>query len=133
MATDLKLTFPAIQFVCTSHSPQVIGEVPREEVRLLGPEGVTQPSVALGADSNWILDHVMTGTASETASARALQREAEDALEAGDLLAAEDKLRALRNLLDGETGELVRLESSLYALEALARGTDEQGELDEDD
>jgi predicted ATP-binding protein involved in virulence len=133
VATDLKTTFPAIQFVCTSHSPQVIGEVPREEVRLIGPEGVTQPSVALGADSNWILDHVMTGTASETASARTLQRQAEDALEAGDLLAAEDKLRALRNLLDGDTGELVRLESSLYALEALARGTDEQGNTGEDD
>ena len=27
VATDLKSTFPRIQFVCTSHSPQVIGEV----------------------------------------------------------------------------------------------------------
>jgi predicted ATP-binding protein involved in virulence len=59
VATDLKNTFPAIQFVCTSHSPQVIGEVPRDEVRLLRPRGVEQPPVALGADSNWILDHVM--------------------------------------------------------------------------
>jgi predicted ATP-binding protein involved in virulence len=133
VANDLKRTFPAIQFVCTSHSPQVIGEVPRDEVRLLDPGGVRLPSVALGADSNWILDHVMTGAASETISARTLQREAEDALEEGDLPAARTTLEALRRLLDGETGELARLESSLYALEALARGTDEEGDLGEDD
>jgi predicted ATP-binding protein involved in virulence len=134
VANDLKTTFPAIQFVCTSHSPQVLGELRREEVRLIGPEGVTQPSVALGADSNWILDHVMTGAVSETDAARTLQRETEDALETGDLPAAEAALEALRRLLDGETGELVRLESSLYALEALAQATDdEQGEVGEDD
>jgi predicted ATP-binding protein involved in virulence len=43
---DLKRTFPGIQFVCTSHSPQVIGEVTRDEVRLLRPDGLTPPPVA---------------------------------------------------------------------------------------
>ena len=82
------------------------------------------PSVALGADSNWILDHVMEGTTSETASARKLQDEVEDALAEGDLEAAKSKVLELRRLLDGETGELVRLESNLDSLEALARETD---------
>lgn len=128
VATDLKRTFPAIQFVCTSHSPQVIGELPREEVRLLGPGGVTLPSVARGADSNWILDHVMTGAASETAVARALQRGAEDALAEGDLAGARSRLSELRALLGGgQTGELVRLESSLQTLEALAEGRHDEG------
>ncbi|HSN97541.1 MAG TPA: AAA family ATPase [Candidatus Nanopelagicales bacterium] len=131
--TDLKETFPAIQFVCTSHSPQVIGEVRRDEVRLLGPEGISVPSVALGADSNWILDHVMVGATSETAATRRLRNEAEDALAAGDLSAAESKLRELRDLIDGPTGELVRLESSLHTLEALARDTDSEGTPREDD
>jgi predicted ATP-binding protein involved in virulence len=131
---DLKKTFPAIQFICTSHSPQIIGEVKRAEVRLIGPEGVRRPAVALGADSNWILDHIMTGATSETPSARTLQREVEDALAEGDLLAARSKLQQLRDLLDGETGELVRLESSLDTLEALARGSDEEGgEVSEND
>jgi predicted ATP-binding protein involved in virulence len=120
--SDLKRTFPGIQFVCTSHSPQVIGEVQRDEARLLRPEGITPPTVALGADSNWILDHVMDGAISETPTARKLKDEAEAALEEGDLQAARVDLEDLRQLLDGDTGELVRLESSLYALEALAEG-----------
>lgn len=119
---DLKRTFPGIQFVCTSHSAQVIGEVARDEVRLLRPEGITPPAVARGADSNWILDHVMDGAISETPSARRLKDEAEVALEDGDLQAARVDLKELRRLLDGDTGELVRLESSLYALEALTDG-----------
>jgi len=121
VATDLKRTFPSIQFVCTSHSPQVIGEVSRDEVRLLTSEGVQRPSVALGADSNWILDHVMEGSTSETKSALNLQHAAEDALAEGDLKRASEKLRELRQLLDGDTGELVRLESSLHSLDALAK------------
>lgn len=122
---DLKAAFPRVQFICTSHSPQIIGEVRRDEVGLLGPKGIRHPSVALGADSNWILDHVMEGARSETASARKLQDEAEDALAEGDLPAAKSKLSELRRLLDGETGELVRLESNLDSLEALARAAEE--------
>ena len=121
VATDLKETFPSIQFVCTSHSPQVIGEVSRDEVRLLTSEGIKRPSVALGADSNWILDHVMEGSTSETKGARTLQNEVEDALAEGDLSVASEKLGELRQLLDGDTGELVRLESSLHSLESLAK------------
>ena len=119
MATDLKTTFPGIQFICTSHSPQVIGEVSRDEVRLLTSQGVRPPPVALGADSNWILDHVMEGSTSETMPARTLQNLVEDALAEGNLKFAGEKLRELRQLLDGDTGELVRLESSLRCLEAL--------------
>lgn len=121
VATDLKTTFPSIQFICTSHSPQVIGEVSRDEVRLLTSEGVERPSVALGADSNWILDHVMEGSTSETKPARNLQNVAEDALAEGNLKLAGEKLVEFRQLLDGDTGELVRLESSLHSLEALAK------------
>jgi predicted ATP-binding protein involved in virulence len=124
VATDLKTTFPAIQFVCTSHSPQVIGEVTRDEVRSLKQHGgehrVERPSVARGADSNWILDHVMEGAASKTPEIKTLQDEAEDALAEGSLPVARAKLEQLRALLDGDTGELVRLESSLESLEALA-------------
>jgi predicted ATP-binding protein involved in virulence len=120
VATDLKTTFPEIQFICTSHSPQVIGEVSRDEVLLLTSKGVKRPSVALGADSNWILDHVMEGSTSETKPAHNLQNVVEDALAQGDLKLACEKLRELRRLLDGDTGELVRLESSLHSLEALA-------------
>ncbi len=127
VATDLKRTFPSIQFVCTSHSPQVIGEVSREEVRLLEPEGIKLPSVAYGADSNWLLDHVMEGASSETPEAHRLQTEVEDALDEGNLETARTKLEELRFLLDGVTGEFARLEGSLSSLELLAREDGKSG------
>lgn len=126
VATDLKATFPSIQFVCTSHSPQIIGELPREQIRLLDEEHVETPTVALGADSNWILDHVMQGSSMNLA-ARQLRDAAENALVEGDLSAARQALRELRHLLDGDTAELVLLESSLYALEAIGANGDNEG------
>ena len=64
---------------------------------------------------------MMEGSTSETKPARTLQNLAEDALAEGKLELAGEKLRELRQLLDGDTGELVRLESSLHSLEVLAK------------
>jgi len=58
VATDLKRTFPAIQFVCTSHSPQIIGELQPEEIRLLDDE-ITTPVRSFGIDSSRILEEIM--------------------------------------------------------------------------
>lgn len=59
VASDLKSTFPSIQFVCTSHSPQVIGEVSPEELRLLDDAGVTTPKRSFGIDSSRVLEELM--------------------------------------------------------------------------
>lgn len=63
VATDLKRTFPNIQFICTSHSPQVIGEVKPEEVRLLEDGEVTTPTRSFGIDSSRVLEELMDATA----------------------------------------------------------------------
>ena len=60
VATDLKSTFPRIQFVCTSHSPQVIGEVAPEEIRMLDELALGRaPDQSYGLDSNSILEDLM--------------------------------------------------------------------------
>lgn len=59
VATDLKTTFPNMQFVCTSHSPQVIGEVLPDELRLLDGDRYERPAQSFGMDSNWILRVLM--------------------------------------------------------------------------
>lgn len=56
---DLKSTFPSIQFIATTHSPQLIGEAQPEEVILLGREESLNPAQSFGMDSNWILKNVM--------------------------------------------------------------------------
>jgi predicted ATP-binding protein involved in virulence len=63
VATDLKETFPGIQFICTSHSPQVIGEVRPGEVRMLDDRGEpTTPTRTFGIDSDRVLDELMDAT-----------------------------------------------------------------------
>ena len=121
VAADLKRVFQRMQFVCTTHSPQILGELSREEVRLLRDGRPGLPSVARGADSNWILDHVMDGAASENTDARALRQAAEDALDDAKLAVAREHLEKLRMLIDGDTAELVELESYLDRLERLSR------------
>jgi predicted ATP-binding protein involved in virulence len=59
VARDLKATFPAMQFVCTSHSPQVIGELLPEEVRLLDGHAASTPERSFGMDSNSVLKELM--------------------------------------------------------------------------
>ncbi len=59
VAADLKRTFPAIQFVCTSHSPQIIGEVPPEQIRIIDGDFVYSPDHSFGVDSSRILEEIM--------------------------------------------------------------------------
>ncbi len=57
---DLQRAFPKLQFIGTTHSPQIIGEVlPGQIVRLL-PDGTHDvPSQSFGLDTNWILEVLM--------------------------------------------------------------------------
>lgn len=119
VATDLKRNFPNIQFVCTSHSPQVIGEISQDEVRVLHENSAELPPVAYGADSNWILEHVMDGR-QRTEWATGVIHMVEDALEEGDLESARVELQKLRIQVGDEEGEVARLEGSIRNMEALA-------------
>jgi len=56
---DLKKTFPRVQFVATTHSPQLIGEAGPEEIRILENGGVFRPERSFGVDSSEILEEVM--------------------------------------------------------------------------
>lgn len=56
---DLKKTFPRVQFIATTHSPQLIGEAIPEEIRILENGGVFKPERSFGVDSDEILEEVM--------------------------------------------------------------------------
>jgi predicted ATP-binding protein involved in virulence len=88
VVNDLTKTFPSIQFVCTSHSPLVIGEVEASCIRGLerdeetGSIIATIPSESYGLDANRVLHELM----------RVSDRNKEVA----------DKLHALFKLIDDE-------------------------------
>ena len=59
---DLKRLFPSIQFVCASHSPQLVGELQPEEILLLRDGQPTHPVQSYGMDSNWVIEVIMGGS-----------------------------------------------------------------------
>jgi len=59
---DLKATFPSLQFITTTHSPQLIGEAQPAEIRLLDGGQTTTPPRSFGIDSSRVLEEVMGAT-----------------------------------------------------------------------
>jgi predicted ATP-binding protein involved in virulence len=124
VASDLKTTFPKIQFICTSHSPQVIGEVSPEEIRLLDePHAGGRPAHSFGLDSNAVLEEIM-GADSRNQRCRQAIDAVEQALEDANLEVARQRLQELKQLQYGDTRDTTRLEATINNLEALADAGD---------
>ena len=116
----LRDVFKACQFVVTTHSPLVLGEVPARCVRFLefvnGKVGVTVPTEAYGMDANRILQEFM--------GAPVRNRQVDSELKAlFDLIDQErfDDARAAIAALERELGEdepeLTRASSLIHFLE----------------
>jgi predicted ATP-binding protein involved in virulence len=56
---NLENTFPGCQFIATTHSPQVIGEVPHEKIQMIKDGKVYSPARSFGIDSSRVLEEVM--------------------------------------------------------------------------
>lgn len=56
---NLEETFPNCQFIATTHSPQVIGEVPHDKIRMIKDGKVYSPARSFGIDSSRVLEEVM--------------------------------------------------------------------------
>lgn len=56
---DLRRTFPRVQFIVTTHSPQVLSSVPANQIRVIHAEGVRRVGHSRGLRSDIILDTVM--------------------------------------------------------------------------
>jgi predicted ATP-binding protein involved in virulence len=60
---NLPRVFPGLQFIVTTHSPQVIGETEAGRVVVLREGGrIERQDESLGRDSGWILRHIMETT-----------------------------------------------------------------------
>ena len=55
----LEMTFPHCQFIATTHSPQVVGEVPHDRIQIMANRGVYSPTHAFGVDSSRVLEEIM--------------------------------------------------------------------------
>ncbi|MGO9261779.1 MAG: AAA family ATPase [Bryobacteraceae bacterium] len=71
---DLKTTFPSLQFIATTHSPQLVGEALPEEIRLLDGDETTEPPRSFGLDSSRALEEVMGASSRDAAVEGLLKR-----------------------------------------------------------
>ncbi len=116
-ATDLKRTFSGIQFVCTSHSPQVIGEVLPEEIRLLEDDTVCRPSRSHGVDSSRILEEVM-GASSRNQAVKIVLERLSESIDREDFPQARDLLQQLEKQLGPDDPEVTRARTLMTFLES---------------
>ncbi len=114
VAQDLKNTFPNIQFIATTHSPQLIGETPTEEVIPLSDGEATNPAQSFGMDSNWILQHVM-GVEDRDPSIKRRIDEIERLIGDLNLQAAKNKIVEIRSEI-GNHRDLVRFSAQIDRL-----------------
>jgi predicted ATP-binding protein involved in virulence len=107
---DLRRTFPKIQFICTTHSPQLIGQAKADEIIVLdAPESSPHPGQSFGMDSNWVLRHIM-GSDDRDASVAAKLDEVFAHIEEARFEEAQEAVKALRAEI-GEHPELVEAEA----------------------
>ena len=52
-------TFPKCQFIATTHSPQVIGEVEHSRIQIMADGEVYSPTHSFGVDSSRVLEEIM--------------------------------------------------------------------------
>jgi predicted ATP-binding protein involved in virulence len=119
VARDLKETFPAIQFACTSHSPQVIGEVGPEEIRSLDAGEVTTPQRSFGIDSSRVLEELMDAK-SRNDSVEALLSRLFESIDREDFDSARRLLSEVEARLGADDPEVRRARALMMFLESNA-------------
>lgn len=117
VATDLKKTFPQIQFVCTSHSPQVIGEPEPDEILILQGQQASKPYQSFGLDSNRVIQEVL-GAEERTQTVTLLIQKLSEEIDEERFSSAHHTLRELESLLGSNDPEVIRASTLLAFLEA---------------
>ncbi len=103
----LQEIYPEIQFICATHSPQVIGEVPAEEIRLLSDGEDYSPLYSKGIDSSRILDEIMDTTSRSEEDIKQIHKLA-NALDNEDFKKSEELLEDLVNRFGENDPEVTR-------------------------
>jgi predicted ATP-binding protein involved in virulence len=113
-------TFPKCQFIATTHSPQILGEVPPENIYILeAGKAPYRPDQSLGMDSNWILEILMGTSDRKKKYSQQLERISK-LINNKDFSQARDNINILRSEI-GDFPELVKLETRLHRILTLGK------------
>ena len=113
-------TFPKCQFIATTHSPQILGEVPPDNIYILEAGKVPyRPDQSLGMDSNWILE-ILMGTSDRKEKYSQKLEKISKLINEKDFSRAQDSINILRTEI-GDFPELVKLETRLHRILTLGK------------
>ena len=113
---DLKRTFPSIQFIVTSHSPQLVGEALPNEIRILEKGQAHRVPRSFGMDSNRALEEVMDAS-SRNEKVKALLLELSSFVEAENLPNAKRVLEDVAAKLGDDDPEVTGANTLINLLE----------------
>ena len=97
---NLTSAFPRCQFIATTHSPQIIGEVPHDQIQIISDGMVYSPLYSFGVDSSRVLEEIMDANP-RTEDINRLLSDAYSAMDAKSV----DRVRLLLKELDRKLGE----------------------------
>ena len=115
IVTNLPATFPRLQFIATTHSPQVIGEVMPDRIQVMGEGPVSSPTHSYGVDSSRVLEEIMNAPR-RTAEIQLLLNRLSDLVAAGDDAAARSATDELGSKLGDNDPEVLRARTLLEFL-----------------
>jgi predicted ATP-binding protein involved in virulence len=115
---NLTTAFPRCQFIATTHSPQVIGEVEHDRIQIIASGQVYSPTHSFGVDASRVLEEIME-TPSRASDMEDLLDAVSRAIGAQDLKQARELLKVVSNRLElGENDpEVTRLRTLLDFME----------------
>lgn len=127
--TDLMQTFTDTQFIVTTHSPQVLGTVKRENIRVIGPDTsgktIAAPPLAMtyGEPSGDVLHSVMMVDPQPPVREKADLQRLTEWVDQGDYQSTEaaQLLQSLIAALGKQHPQLQRLQRSIQRQEVLKR------------
>ena len=109
--SKLSKIFPSVQFICTTHSPQIIGEVTPERIIVL--DTGNQPAYSFGLDSNTIIEEVM--------NALPRNKKVYDLINRANVAVAEERFEEAKQILSEVEASLGTRDEEIRRLEAIIR------------
>ncbi len=104
---NLTAVFPKCQFIATTHSPQVIGEVQHDRIQIMSDGRVYSPTHSYGVDSSRVLEEIM-GSPRRTPPIENLLREISKAVGAKNFARAQELMKSLTAEVGEDDPEVTR-------------------------
>ena len=116
IARKLTETFPRCQFIATTHSPQVIGEVEHDRIQILTEDEAYSPTHSFGVDSSHVLEEIMDANP-RTKEVLDLLAQIKEEVDEDALGCARKSLNRLIDLVGESDAEVTRVSTLLDFME----------------